>query len=620
VGSSRIRIIRASGRTRIVQISSDSTHPKLAAEFANTLADEFIDQNLEARWMMTERTGEWLSNQLGDMRIKLEYSEAKLQEYARRSGLLYTSEDSNIAAERLQQLQQALSAAQADRVAKQSRYELATTSPSQTLPDVLDDSSLRAYQTSLTDLHRQAAELRTTYKSEHSKLRRVEAQIEALEAALQSERGAIVTRIRNDFEETTRREALLKGDYDAQARLVNEQAEKAIQYNILRREVESNREIHDAMLQRVKEASVAAALRASNVRVVDPAEVPTSPYRPSIHRNVMVGLLMGGLCGVAFIYMRERSDRTIQNPGDTSYYLNTRELGVIPTANRKRALKIIYRPNSDGRTRTLGYRLTEKEKEKEEKPRLGPSRVELVTWQSNPSVIAESFRATLSSILFSGQNGSRPRVLTVTSASPGEGKTTVTSNLAIALAHLHQRVLLIDADLRRPRMHTIFNLEQHNGLSDLLLKRCSLTTEPLDGSIRQTSIENLFVLPSGQGEQHSTATHLLYSQHMDEFLRRLKQEFDMVLIDSPPMLQIPDARILGRLSDAVVLVVRAGLTTRDTALAARQMFDEDGTRLLGSVLNYWDPKTRSNGRYSYGYYEPYERYYQSSENGTKSPR
>ena len=120
VGSSRIRIIRASGRTRIVQISSDSTHPKLAAEFANTLADEFIDQNLEARWMMTERTGEWLSNQLGDMRIKLEYSEAKLQEYARRSGLLYTSEDSNIAAERLQQLQQALSAAQADRVAKQS--------------------------------------------------------------------------------------------------------------------------------------------------------------------------------------------------------------------------------------------------------------------------------------------------------------------------------------------------------------------------------------------------------------------------------------------------------------------------------------------------------------------
>jgi capsular exopolysaccharide synthesis family protein len=200
-------------------------------------------------------------------------------------------------------------------------------------------------------------------------------------------------------------------------------------------------------------------------------------------------------------------------------------------------------------------------------------------------------------------------VLTVTSASPGEGKTTVTSNLAIALAHLQQKVLLIDADLRKPRMHTVFGVEQRNGLSELLMARRSLATEPLDGSIRQTYVENLFLLPSGLGDQDSTATHLLYSQHMDELLRRVKQEFDMVLIDSPPMLQIPDARILGRLSDAVILVVRAAKTTRDTALAARQMFDEDGTRLLGAVLNHWDPKATFDGRYSYGYYE---RYYATS--------
>jgi capsular exopolysaccharide synthesis family protein len=607
--------VRASGRTRIVQISVDSTDPGLAADFANSLSEEFIDQNLEARWLMTQRTGEWLSGQLEDMRIKLEESEGKLQRYARQSGLLYTSEEGNIAEERLRQLQQALSDAQADRVGKQSRFELASNSAPQTLPDVLNDTSLREYQSNLTDLRRQEAELGTTFKGEHAKVRRVRAQIEALEAALLDERGSIVKRIRNDYEEAARRESLLRQDYETQARIVGEQAESAIQYNILKREVESTREIHDAMLQRVKEASVASALRASNVRVVDPARVPGSPYKPRIVSNALVGLMLGGLCGIAFVIFRERSDRTLQNPGDTSYYLNLRELGVIPAASRKRALKIRYRVRSNQTRLNLEHGRPDKDSSEPSKP----SRVELVSWQHKPSMIAESFRATLTSILFSGRNGSRPRVLTITSSSPSEGKTTVACNLAIALAHHNQRVLVIDADMRRPRLHEIFDVAQADGLSDLLMTRRSLVTEPLDACIRHTSIENLVVLPSGSVEQSSTATHLLYSEPMAELLQRFKCEFDMVLIDTPPMLQIPDARILGRLSDAVILVVQAGKTTRDTALAAQQMFDEDGTRVLGSILNRWDPKNTRSGAYGYGYgYGSYESYCRSSSNGATS--
>jgi capsular exopolysaccharide synthesis family protein len=609
--------VRASGRTRIVEISAESTDPKLAANFANTLADEFIDQNLEARWMMTERTGQWLSGQMEEMRIKLERAEGRLQDYARRSGLLYTSEEGNLAEERLQQLQQSLSTAQADRVGKQSRYELATKSDPDSLPDVLDDGSLREYQTELTELRRQEAELTTTYKGEHAKVRRVRAQIEALESALHSERNAIVTRIRNDYQEAARREALLRQDYDTQARIVGEQAEKAIQYNILKREVESTREIHDAMLQRVKEASVASALRASNVRVVDPARVPGLPFKPKIVSNILVGLILGSLCGIALVVFRERSDRTLQNPGDTSYYLNMRELGVIPAVDRKRVLRIRYGPPSTHQRLNLEYGHVEKEADENGKQRT-PRRVELISWQHKPSMVAESFRATLTSILFSGRNGSRPRVLTITSSSPSEGKTTVSCNLAIALAHLNQRVLLIDADLRKPRLHEIFEVAQQNGLSDLLVSR-KPPDEPLDAFVRRASVENLLVLPSGSSEYSSTATHLLYSEQMADLLQRFKTEFDMVLIDSPPMLQIPDARILGRLSDAVILVVRAGKTTRDTALAAQQLFAEDGTRLLGAVLNRWDPKHSGHGAYGYGYgygYRYYERYYGHSANGS----
>lgn len=605
--------VRASGRTRLVQITVDSTDPTLAADFANTLAEEFIDQNLEARWMMTERTGEWLSGQLEDMRIKLERAEIRLQDYARRSGLLYTTEEGNIAEERLQQLQQELSAAQADRVSKQSRFEVASKSASHALPDVLNDSSLREYQSKLTDLRRQEAELSTTLNSEHDKVRRVRAQIEALGAALVSERDSIVTRIGNEYDEAVRHDALLRQHYETQARIVGEQAEKAIQYNILKREVESTREIHDAMLQRVKEASVASALRASNVRVVDAARVPSSPFKPRIVPNVLVGLILGGLFGIAFVFLRERTDQTLQSPGDISSYLNMRELGVIPTAERKRALKIRYSPRSNRPRANLAYGQLEKDPNEPSKP----NRVELVSWQHNPSMIAESFRATLTSILFSGQNGSRPRVLTITSSSPSEGKTTVACNLAIALVHLKQRVLLIDADMRKPRLHEIFDVAQADGLCDLLMTRRSLVHEPLDAYIRQASVENLLLLPSGSSEHNSTATHLLYSEQMAELLQRFKSEFDMVLIDSPPMLHIPDARILGRLSDAVVLVVRAGKTTRDTALAAQQMLDEDGTTLLGSVLNRWDPRNSNRGAYGCGY-GYYERYYRSSSNGPVS--
>jgi capsular exopolysaccharide synthesis family protein len=348
------------------------------------------------------------------------------------------------------------------------------------------------------------------------------------------------------------------------------------------------------MLQQLKQASLSSALRASNIRVVDPATPPKRPYKPDILLGSGLGLMSGIFFGAAFLVMRERADRSIQEPGETGMYLDLPELGVIPSDQIGPRVRV----------RLVGSKANGKEQPLQlPEPEL-PQRVELVTWQRKPSMVAESFRAALVSILFSGENGNRPRVLVVTSCSPGEGKSTVASNLGIAVAEVNQKVLLIDADLRKPRIHDIFNLKNDHGLSDLLQSTDSSTALP-QGIIQETNVANLYVLTSGKST--SAATSLLYSGRMPELLKALRNEFETIIVDTPPMLQIPDARVVGRMVDRVILVVRAGKTTRDAIMAANQKFAEDGTRVLGTILNDWNPKNSPGGYYGYynGYYNSY---------------
>jgi len=604
--------VRAAGQTRIIEILADSTDPKIAAAFCNSLTSEFIDQNVEARYKASQRTGDWLGRQMDDMRIRLERSEDALQAYARKTGLLFTSDKNNVSDDKLKQLQLALSAAQADRVTKQSRFEMATNSPPEALPDVLNDSSLRDYQTKLTDLRRQQAELASTFTDKHPKVKRLAPQIQTLETALTRERGAILKRISNEYEEAQRREKLLEEDYRVQASLVTDQGEKSIHYNILKREVDSNRQLYESMLQRVKETTIASAMRASNVRVVDLAKAPRLPYKPDPLVNGGLGLLAGFFIGIAYIVTTDRANRTLQDPGDAAYYLGIPELGIIPA-----------RLNTPGekKKRKLQLLLAEGAKLPEEKTL--PDKWELVTLQDKPSMLAESFRSTLTSILFSGQNGTRPRMLVITSGGAAEGKSSIVSNLAIALAEIGKRVLVVDADTRKPRIADIFEISNKVGLTNLLRDNPAADSEELTAMIQETGIPNLFVLPSGPTVMGST--NLLYASNLTAYLSRFKAEYDMVLIDTPPMLQIADARVLGRLVDAVVLVVRAGQTTRDAAMAAKERLATDGIRLLGTVLNDWNPKMSKSGYYGYysgyhyrGSYKGYSNYYRHEKGDEKS--
>ena len=613
--------VHAAGQTRIIELTVDSPNPQTAAAFANTLTSEFIDQNLETRWKTTQHTGEWLSHELDDMRIRLEKSEDRLQQYANQAGLMFTDKDKNsVSEEKLSQLQTALTAAQTDRIVKQSRWEMANSSPPEALPDILDDANLREYQGKLTELKRQLAEQRAIYKDDYHTVQKVQAQIEPIQAAVDRARGDILKRIRNEYDEAARKENLLITEYSSQRSIVTGEGSKAIQYSILKREVESNRVLYDAMLQQLQQSSLASALRASNIHVVDPAEPPTSPYKPNSRSSAGIGFFTGLLLGVAFVVMQERADRSIQEPGETQTYLNLPELGVIPandSGNRVRlrfpGKKFAVEPANGANTNGANTNGTHTNGtingHVNGLGRLANGRVELISWQRKPSIVAESFRATLVSILFSGENGSRPRVMVVTSANAAEGKSTVVSNLGIAIAEVNQKTLLVDADLRKPRLHDIFNLKNDRGLSEVLRSKDPVAALLDGGIIQETDIPDLYVLTSGAAT--SAATSLLYSNRMPELIQKLRTEFESILIDTPPMLQIPDARVLGRMVDRVVLVTRAGKTTRAAAIAARQRFAEDGTRMLGTILNDWNPKRSPNGYY--GNYNGY--YYGGYRNG-----
>lgn len=593
--------VRSSGTNRIIELSCDSTNPRVAAAFANKLTEEYIEQNLEARWKSTEHTGEWLTKQLQDLKIKLEKSEEQLQSYARATGLVFTDEKNNVEDAKLADLQKQLSDAMGDRMSKQSRYEMAVASPPGAVPDVLDDSSLQDSQHALSDLKARLAQMRVTFTPNHQDVKRLQAQITSLEAAQQNESSNILTRIKNEYEAARRRENLLAASYVKQAQLVSEEAAKAAHYNLLKREVDTSRLLYENVLQKLKEASIAAALRASNIRVVDPAEPASAPYKPEVSRRIIVGLFLGAFLGVIWVVMRERADRTLQDPGDPAFYLNLPELGVVPLGSAQPGM-----PNAK--------RLTAQNLRRNGKPPDADSLenpVELMTWNHKSSLLAESFRTTLTSILFSGQNGNRPRILVLTSASPKEGKTTVVCNLGISLAEINHTVLLIDGDMRRPRLHQVFDVENGTGLSDLLLDKVPVDGAKLEAAIQPTSVPGLFVLTSGQS-RHS-ASSLVHSARLSELMACARQKFDTVVVDTPPMVNISDARVVARHGDAVILVLRSASTTRDAALLAKRRFSEDGISIVGTILNSWNPKTPGYGYYRY-YYAGYYHYY-GSQNG-----
>jgi polysaccharide biosynthesis transport protein len=571
--------------TRLVEVMVESPDPAFAAEYANRLSREFRDLQMEARWSSAQESGKWLTGQIEEVKNSLRRSEQELEAYSRRAGITFTSDQQSVDQEKLKQLQGELSRANADRVLKQSAYETAQQTSADTVPQVADDGRLSEYRAKLAELRREQAELTSQLTPEHYKVKRIAAQIAEVESTLGKERENILTRVKNDYKASQRREALLRAAYEGQKRVVSGQTERGVYYDVLKHEVDSNRKLYDELLEKGKGVGIASAARMATVRVVDAADKPLIPYKPDFVKNLLMGTVAGMLLGVLFVAGSDYVNRSLRAPGETAFHLHVPELGVIPDYDAA-ASRAEYRR----KTASLA---------------IGPGSpagsTALAAWQSRPEIVAESFRSTLTSILLSSQHGKRPRVLVLTSAGREEGKSTTVSNLGIALAEINQRVLLIDADMRKPQLHHVFGVANTWGLSDLLKERNPLAEVPLEALVRPTSIPNLYVLPSGPGI--TNIANLLHSDRVAALVARLREEFNTILIDTPPMSYISDARMLAKLADAVVLVVRAGQTTRDEALAVKQRLTIDGIQVMGTILNRWDPKSKA--RYAtYPYSRP----------------
>ena len=573
--------VKAEGQSSLISLTVSGPSPEIAADTANAVANQHMAVLQDARWASVTQTSEFLGKQVEALRRKLQTSEDQLQEYARTKGLIYTSDTSreSVVSEKLRAIQQDLEKAEADRTDKQSQLELANSSSPDALPRVLDDGSLREDKSRLTDLRRQLADLSATLTPNHYKVKEIESQIASLEKQADQERAAIVTRIQNDYRAAARREQLQRDSYERQLGLVTDQSGKEIRYNILKREVDANRDLYQSMLQRIKEAGVVSALRASNIRIVDPAKTPLLPDQPNLLLNTGIALLLGCMFSVLFVLMRERADRSIRAPGETSRLLQVPELAIIPSARRDIRTQIVSNSSRIAQAFTGSA-----------PKRLAASGSDLSTdlltnSLQTGSIVAESFRSAVTSILLWGREEALAhKVLVVTSAHSGAGKTTSVLNLGLGLVESGRRVLLIDGDLRLPRLGRIFGLETASGLSDILAER--LAPSVARELIRDTGLPGLCVLPSGS--RHRNAPQMLHSIALEKLLVDMRPDFDFILIDSPPALPLTDARLLAQHADGVILVFRAGETSAEQSLAVRKSFAQDGTYVFGSILNGWD--------------------------------
>jgi succinoglycan biosynthesis transport protein ExoP len=605
--------VRAVGQTRIVELTADSTNPRLAADFLNQLNAEYIDQNVKSRWETSQRTSQSLARLLEDAQAKLRQSELALQSYAQTSGLMITSDKKNVAEEKLSQLQEELSKADASLVEAQSRYEVAKTSQvpegspagggvdSEADFDIQSQGSIRGYQDKLADLRRQRAELATTYTSDYGKVKRLDAQINSLQATVSEEKRNSIRRAKNEYRQAKRRESLLAISYLRQSAEVSDMGKRAVQYNILERELDGNRHVYDEMLKQVKEATLVAAIPSSNVRVLDRAVPPEKPDSPKLLLNCALGLLTGLSAGMLLVFVRERSDDSMREPGDGLHYVGLQELGVV--LQDRHGSGLLSSPHRKALPRTpitIGAAIESENSAVKDHAEylqsLWPKMRELHPSLGFDSLlVVESCRAVVTSLLLSGVNGAVPHSVAVTSPGPGEGKTTVVANMGLILALIGRRVLVVDGDLRRPRLHQLFSLDVNCGLSTLL-QQGEISQQALDTVVQETAVPELSVLTSGPSSVSSA--NLLYSREFPELLQKLKKEYEFVLIDTPPVLQVADARVIGRFADGIILVVRAGQTARNAAAAAHERLDADRANVVGLILNDWDPSSSSHSYYS----------------------
>lgn len=543
--------------SRLVTLSFDSPDPNFSARAVNAVAEGFIASSLERRMGTTSYAKTYLEDQLAQTKGKLEDSERKLVEFAQKEGLVSTGEaGTSLATQNLTDLNGALAEAQSQRIRAEARWRQA--SGGGAMPsDMLGASGIGALQAQLGALQTQYQQKLQTFKPDYPEMQQLKGQVDEVQRQIAAERGGIRASVKAEYDAASRQESMLKGQINALRGAALDVDSRSIQYNILKRETDTNRQLYDSLLQRFKEVGAAGDVRSNNITIVDRAQGGYR-FKPNLFKNLTLGLLMGLLLGVLLAFVLEFLDDSLKTPEDIEEKLRLSVLGIIP--------------------------------------KLGP-KDSIATMSSDPrSSFSEAYRSVRTALQFATEHGV-PRSLLITSASPGEGKSTSALALARNLAQLGKRVLLIDGDLRNPSLHKTLGLNAEVGLSNLLSGSSTLAN-----AVQDTEDEHLKVMLAGPLPPNPA--ELLSGSKFISMLTIAAERFDHVVIDGPPVLGLADALVLANSVESTMLVVTSGKTKINTAQAALKRLLAARARVIGAVLTKYDAKTAGYG-YRYDAYYAY---------------
>jgi exopolysaccharide transport family protein len=552
--------------SRMVNISYEHPDPFLAATIANGIANAYVEQVLDIRMGTTRHAVDWMTKKLDEQKAKLEDSQKAIQEYAKNKDIVAIENKETITPQKIQNLGSQLMAAEAKRRETEALYNQVRglgNNPldALTIPAIAGDPVIQSLREEEIRIEKQTVEMSRKFGDRHPQMIKMKGDLKSVREKMSSEIKRVISALKNEYELSKANESSLRTLFAQGKGEAIALSERSMRYDVLRRELDTNQQIYEALLKRVKETTLVEEVKSFNIFIVDRAEVPKSPVRPNTFKNILFALIVGMCGGVGIAFFLEYLDNTFKGPQDIEEKLALPLLGIVP---------LIKKPDEQG------------------------ARIETLLLTNQKSSIAESYKALRTSVLLS--SGDPIKSVVITSSVEDEGKTTTAINIAVSFAQLEQRVLLVDADLRKPKVHTMLGIDNSVGLSSYL------TRQTIQENIRGTKMPNLSFLSAGPLPPNPS--ELLSSRRMKDFVEYATNHFDMVVFDSAPLITVTDTIILSALADGTVLVVKAGKTTFDIAKRGTKLLMDANIKILGTVLNGMDTE-KEGYRYLYPYYYQY---------------
>jgi len=541
--------------TQLAEVHFRSTDAELSARVANAVAHNYMQRNFQTRYEGALQVASWLSRQMAELQERAIEAQQKLAGFQKQNNILGSNENDNIVTDRLKLLNRQLAEAEAERIVKEARYRLAETGNPELVASTVPTPTLQLMREQETKLKGELAALNSKFGNGYPKLRQMEAQLARLDAAIATEVAKVGRQLEDEYLASAKTEALLRSQFEEAKAAAYRLNEHAVQYSVLKHDVETSRQLYDTLQVKLQVAGVTAGLNSSYITVVDPARVPLSPVAPRVKSNLALGLFAGLLAGLLVAFLLEAFDDTASTSEELEAVTGLPVLCSIPLNGSRNAAKTSL-PDGVGQLAPLPLLVS-----------------------SPRSQASEAYRGLRSSLLLSTPER-QPKLIAVVSSIATEGKTTVAANLGVSFAQRGEKVLMVDGDLRRSSLHSQFGMPASmHGVSTFLTESSSEAPviRPLD------ELPNLELLPAGPHPPNPA--ELLGSKRMVEALQSLMGSYDRIIFDTPPMLSVSDALAVANFADAVVMVVRSGAARRKAVLRVRDLLQRSNAKVVGIVFN-----------------------------------